>query len=136
MSDIFSKEKRSDVMSKIRSKETKLEVDFRKKLWKAGFRYRKNVSGYFGKPDIFLKKYRTVIFVDSCFWHGCKKHFKMPMTRMEFWETKIGQNKRRDKKVSAHYRKKGWQILRIWEHDLENEKKLSKLFEKISIFIK
>jgi DNA mismatch endonuclease, patch repair protein len=131
MADIFSKEKRSDVMSKIRSKETKLEIEFRKKLWKAGFRYRKNASGYYGKPDVLLKKHKTVIFIDSCFWHGCKKHFKLPTTRMEFWKTKIEQNKKRDKEVNKYFRKKDWQVLRIWEHDLKSEEKILKMIDKI-----
>ena len=74
MTYIFSKNKRSEIMSKVRSKGSKIEIEFRKKLWQAGFRYRKNATKYFGKPDIVLPKYKTVIFIDSCFWHGCKKH--------------------------------------------------------------
>ncbi|NLC30820.1 MAG: very short patch repair endonuclease, partial [Candidatus Moranbacteria bacterium] len=104
MADIFSKKKRSEIMSKVRSKETKMEVEFRKKLWRAGFRYRKNASGQFGKPDVFLSRYKTVIFIDSCFWHGCKKHFKMPSTRIDFWERKIERNRQRDKEVNKYYK--------------------------------
>ncbi|MFA4817425.1 MAG: very short patch repair endonuclease [Parcubacteria group bacterium] len=119
MADIFSKKKRSDIMSKVRSKETGIEIKIRKELWKAGFRYRKNVSGYLGKPDILLKKYKTVIFVDSCFWHGCKKHGSMPQTRKKFWKEKIEQNKERDKEINKHYKKIGWKVVRIWEHDMD-----------------
>jgi DNA mismatch endonuclease (patch repair protein) len=118
MADIFSKKKRSDIMSKVRSKETGIEIKLRKELWKAGYRYRKNVSGYFGKPDILLKKYKAVIFIDSCFWHGCKKHGSTPQTRKKFWKEKIERNKERDKEVSKHYKKIGWKIVRIWEHDI------------------
>ena len=110
MTDIFSQKKRSEVMSKIRSKETKLEVVFRKELWRSGYRYLKNATGWFGKTDILLKKYETVIFIDSCFWHGCKKHFKLPTTRQDFWSEKIERNRRRDKEVTKHYKKMGWRV--------------------------
>jgi DNA mismatch endonuclease (patch repair protein) len=118
MTDIFSKKKRSEIMSKVRSKDSKIEIEFRKRLWKAGFRYRKNSTKYFGKPDIVLPKYKTVIFIDSCFWHGCKKHGSMPQTRKKFWATKIERNKQRDKEVNKYYRKSDWKIFRAWEHDL------------------
>lgn len=108
-------------MSKVRSKDSKIEVDFRKAIWKAGFRYRKNPKGYFGKPDLVLKKYKTVIFIDSCFWHGCKKHYRAPSTRKSYWIPKIERNKQRDKEVNRYYRNKGWLIIRIWEHDLEKK---------------
>lgn len=119
MTDIFSKKKRSEIMSKVRSKDSKIEIEFRKKLWSAGFRYRKNATKYFGKPDLVLRKYKTVIFIDSCFWHGCKKHGSMPQTRKRFWEAKIERNKQRDKEVSKHYKKTGWKIFRIWEHKIK-----------------
>jgi len=121
MTDIFSKKKRSEIMSAVKGKETKLEIGFRKKLWKAGFRYRKNSSKYFGKPDIVLKKFKTVIFIDSCFWHGCKKHGSIPQTRKTFWENKIQRNRERDKEVNQFYKKTDWKVFRIWEHDLENK---------------
>jgi DNA mismatch endonuclease (patch repair protein) len=118
MADIFSKKKRSEIMSKVRNKDSKIEVEFRKKLWAAGYRYRKNATNYFGKPDIVLPKYKTVIFIDSCFWHGCKKHGSIPTTRTKFWTEKIERNKARDKEVNKHYGKEGWRVIRVWEHDL------------------
>lgn len=121
MVDIFSKKKRSDIMSKVRNKETEIEIKLRKELWKAGYRYRKNVSGYFGKPDILLKKYKAVIFMDSCFWHGCKKHGSMPQVRKKFWKEKIERNKERDKEVNKYYKKIGWKVIRIWEHDINRD---------------
>jgi len=121
MMDIFSKKKRSEIMSKVKNKDSKIEVEFRKKLWKAGFRYRKNSAKYFGKPDIVLPKYKTVIFIDSCFWHGCKKHGTIPDTRKDFWSAKIERNKTRDKEVSRYYKKEKWKIFRIWEHDLKKK---------------
>lgn len=128
MADIFSKKKRSEIMSKIKGKETKLEIAFRKELWRSGYRYRKNVSGYFGKPDILLKKYKTVIFTDSCFWHGCKKHFRLPSSKVDYWTNKISRNKKRDKKVDSYYKKNGWNIIRVWEHDRKN---IPKIVEKL-----
>jgi DNA mismatch endonuclease (patch repair protein) len=121
MADIFSKKKRSEIMSKIKNKNSKIEVLFRKKLWKQGFRYRKNSTRYFGKPDIVLPKYKTVIFIDSCFWHGCKKHYYAPVTRKKYWSKKIERNKERDGEVSKYYRERKWNIFRIWEHALSNK---------------
>lgn len=121
MADIFSKTKRSDIMSKVKNKDSKIEITLRKALWEEGYRYRKNSTKYFGKPDIVLPKYKTLIFVDSCFWHGCKKHGSMPATRTEFWEKKIARNKERDKEVNQHYKKEGWQVIRVWEHELKKD---------------
>lgn len=127
MADIFSKKKRSEIMSKVRNKDSKIEIEFRKKLWAVGYRYRKNATNYFGKPDIVLPKYKTVIFIDSCFWHGCKKHGSIPTTRTIFWTDKIERNKARDKEVSRHYKKDGWKVIRVWEHDLHKDIELYKI---------
>lgn len=107
-------------MSHVKSKNSRMETLFRKELWKSGFRYRRNLGKYFGKPDIVLPKHRTVIFIDSCFWHGCKKHCRIPTTRKNYWIQKISRNVARDKKVSKHYKKQGWKIFRVWEHNLKN----------------
>ena len=122
MADTVSKKKRSEIMSNVKSKDSKIEVLFRKALWKKGFRYSKNSSKYFCKPDVVLLKHKTVIFVDSCFWHGCKKHCRIPSVRKKYWIAKIARNKERDKEVSRHYKKQNWKIFRIWEHDLNNKK--------------
>ena len=121
MVDIYSKKKRSEIMSLVRAKETEIEIRFRKELWKLGFRYRKNTRKYFGTPDIVLKKYETVIFIDSCFWHGCKKHGTLPKTRKCFWKNKIKRNIERDWEVSNYYKKSGWHIIRIWEHEIKKD---------------
>lgn len=105
-------------MSKIKSKDTKIEIEFRKAIWKAGFRYRKNPKGYFGKPDLVFQKYKIVIFIDSCFWHGCKKHCRLPSTRKDYWIPKIERNKQRDKEVNRYYKKEGWKVVRVWEHNI------------------
>lgn len=129
MADTVSKKKRSEIMSKVRSKDSKIEVDFRKAIWKAGFRYRKNSTKYFGKPDLVLKKYKTVIFVDSCFWHGCKQHCRLPATNKKYWVDKIERNKERGKEVNHYYRKIGWKVIRVWEHQLQ--KNFDKTIERI-----
>lgn len=132
--DIFSRKKRSEIMSKVRNKDSKIEILFRKEIWEEGFRYRKNPTNYFGKPDLVLKKYKTVIFVDSCFWHGCKRHREFPKTRKKFWENKISGNIKRDKQVNLHYKKTGWKIVRVWEHDVK--KNLSKVVRKVTSNLK
>ena len=121
MTDTVSKKVRSRIMKSIRSNRTKLEEKVSSELWKRGYRFRRNVNNLFGTPDIAIKKYRVVIFIDSCFWHGCKDHCRMPKSNKEFWVEKIEKNKRRDKEVTDYYRQNGWFILRIWEHDLVND---------------
>ncbi len=107
-------------MSRIKSQDSKIETLFRKELWKRGFRYRKNSRKYFGKPDIVLPKYKMAIFIDSCFWHGCKKHCRVPSIRKNYWTQKIARNAARDEEVSKHYKKQDWKIIRIWEHKIKN----------------
>ena len=131
MTDTVSKKKRSEIMSRVRSKDSKMEIAFRKALWNKGFRYSKNSSKYFGKPDLILKKYKTVIFIDSCFWHGCKKHCRMPSTNQKYWIQKIKRNKQRDKEVNKYYKKLGWKIFRIWEHEIQ--KNFDKAISKINL---
>ena len=108
-------------MSRVKDRDSKIEVSFRKQLWGKGFRYLKNSSKYFGKPDIALPKYRTVIFIDSCFWHGCKRHCRIPSVRKDYWTQKIARNVTRDKEVVRHYKKQGRKIFRIWEHELKKD---------------
>ena len=119
--DTVSKAKRSEIMARVRSRDSKMEVSFRKELWRRGFRYLKNSVKYFGKPDVVLPKHETVIFLDSCFWHGCEEHCRLPTTRAKFWKDKIEKNKRRDAEVSEHYERKGWNVIRVWEHDLKKK---------------
>ena len=132
--DFVTAEKRSEMMSKIRSKETSLEIGFRKVLWHSGIRYRKNPKGWFWKPDILIQKRKIAIFLDSCFWHGCPEHFTLPKTRQDFWETKIGKNRERDSLVTEYYEKKWWKVFRFWEHTLKRD--MSKIALKIAEDIK
>jgi len=118
-------------MSRVKSKDSGIEIIFRKELWKNGFRYRKNSSKYFGKPDIVFKKYKTVIFIDSCFWHGCSKHLRMPSSHQKYWKAKIIRNKKRDTEITLYYKKNKWRIIRLWEHDiLQNLQKRINSIEK------
>ena len=136
MSDIFSSQKRSDIMSKISGKNTKPEILVRKFLFSKGFRYRINVKTLPGKPDIVLPKYKTVIFINRCFWHGhnCKKG-KLPSSNIDFWKEKISNNKLRDDKNSDLLIKLGWKVIIIWQCEvskIDNRIKiLNKLLEDI-----
>ena len=129
MADNHSKEIRSMNMSHIRSKDNKPEEIVRKFLFSQGFRYRKNVRSLPGCPDIVLPKYRTVIFVNGCFWHGHQKcrYFVMPKSNTEYWENKINNNIARDKITYESLSKLGWNILIVWECELKKDKRESTL---------
>ncbi|MBT2574907.1 very short patch repair endonuclease [Bacillus sp. ISL-51] len=116
--DNITKEKRSNVMRAVKSKNTKIEQRVCKEIWKKGIRFRKNVKDLKGKPDISIKKYKIVIFIDSCFWHGCSLHGRTPKSNVDFWANKINKNIKRDAEVNEYYNKIGWNIYRIWEHEL------------------
>lgn len=122
MSDIFSPEKRSEIMKKIRSKNTKAEILLRKELFKTGLRYRIHNKKIFGKPDIVFPKIKLAVFVDGDWWHGrnYKKEFKKyPL----FWQEKIKTNMKRDRLVNKRLKKEGWYILRFWQKDVERNPK-------------
>ena len=130
MSDIFSQTKRSDIMSKISSKEPEILV--RKFLFSKGFRYRINVKTLPGKPDIVLPKYKTIIFVNGCFWHGhnCKKG-KLPSSNTDFWKEKISNNKSRDAKNSDLLVKLGWKVIIIWQCEISKIDNRTKILNKL-----
>ena len=134
--DVHSKEVRSYNMSQIRGTKTKPEDLVAKYLFSQGFRYRRNVKSLPGSPDIVLKKYRTVIFVNGCFWHaheGCKR-FVLPDTNREFWQAKLLRNRERDSENYKLLTNLGWKIFIIWECDLKKDKMtatLSKLSNDI-----
>lgn len=108
-------------MSGNRGKDTRMEVKVRKALWAAGYRYRKNNRKLYGTPDISFPGLRVVVFLDSCYWHGCPLHFKLPKTNADFWRQKIGRNIERDADVTRHYVEEGWIILRFWEHQVNDD---------------
>ena len=119
--DIISPERRSALMSRIRGKDTKIELEVRRGLHALGFRYRLGGAGLPGRPDIVLPKHRTVVFVHGCFWHAqhCSL-FRLPKTRTEFWQTKIGANRARDLRQAALLEQAGWHVETVWECELRN----------------
>lgn len=132
MVDNMSKEDRTKTMKSIRS-QSELENRVTRELWRRGYRFRKNVKSLFGKPDISIQKYKIVIFIDSCFWHVCPIHSNRPKNNQEYWEKKLLRNQQRDKEVNNYYLKNGWNIKRIWEHEIKND--LYKVIDDLSIFI-
>ena len=132
MSDIFSFQKRSDIMSKIGGKNTKPEILVRKFLFSKGFRYRINVKTLPGKPDIVLPKYKTVIFINGCFWHGhnCKKG-KLPSSNTDFWKKKISNNKSRDDKNFDLLVKLGWKVIIIWQCEITKTGNRTKILNRL-----
>ena len=135
MADVHSKKTRSFNMSRIRNKDTSPEILVRKFLFSKGFRYRLNVKELPGKPDLVLKMYNTVIFVNGCFWHGHKdcKYFVIPKSRTEWWKAKIAATKQRDSKNYIQLIQMGWNVIVIWECQLKKskEKRLQELVEEL-----
>lgn len=129
--DIWDKHKRSDVMARIRSRDTKPELIVRKFLWSRGYHYRKNVKKLPGSPDIVLRKYGIVIFIHGCFWHGHDSHFQMPKSNVTFWEKKITRNIERDKENKEKLKNQGWRVMTIWECQLRNATRKQTLEEII-----
>jgi DNA mismatch endonuclease (patch repair protein) len=133
VADIWDKNKRSDVMSKIRSKNTKPEILLRSLLFKEGFRFRIHDKNLQGKPDIVLKKYHTVIFVHGCFWHyheDCNEG-RIPDTNSKFWQEKIFKTIERDKQHRKNLMDAGWNVIIVWECELENSRQRQATLSKI-----
>lgn len=121
MPDVFTKEKRSEVMSCIRGRGNKdTELALATIFRTAGITGWRRHQPVFGKPDFIIRKVRLAIFVDGCFWHGCPKHSNLPVNNRPFWRKKLTANQTRDRLVTRTLRKRGWRVLRIWEHELRN----------------
>lgn len=121
MADIFSKQQRSAVMAAVRSKgnkatELKLILILREHGIKGWRRQHRGV----GKPDFVFPKYKLAIFVDGCFWHGCRRHFRMPQENRKYWKNKILRNSQRDRATTRFLRRGGWRVVRLWEHSLKD----------------
>lgn len=122
-------EQRSKNMSNIHSSNTKPEAIVKKFLFSLGFRYRKNVAKLPGKPDIVLPKYKTVIFINGCYWHGhdnCK-YFVLPKSNVEFWQTKIDYNKSRDAMNIEKLTSLGWKVITVWECEIRHGDRIARL---------
>ncbi len=131
-------EERHRCMAAIKGRDTKTEMIVRKYLFSRGLRYRVNVKKLPGSPDIVLRKYGAVIFIDGCFWHGHKgcKYYKLPSTNEDFWKTKIARNMARDYVNNVDLELAGWRVIRIWECDIKTKAKreetLKKLYDEIT----
>lgn len=137
--DKFSAEKRSEIMSRVKGKDTKPEELVRKYLFSKGFRYRKNDRRYPGKPDIVLPKYHTVIFVNGCFWHqheNCKSA-TIPVSNSAYWKEKLQRNIDRDRQTRRQLESDGWHVVVLWECEISSRQKrqarLELLVEEIRI---
>lgn len=133
MADMMTTEQRRKNMQAIKSISL-LEEIVSKELWKNGLRFRRNTKSLLGKPDISIKKYKVVIFIDSCFWHQCPLHGNMPKSNIEYWQKKLNRNKNRDKEVNDYYNNAGWNIKRIWEHEIKKD--LDRVINELSDFIR
>ncbi len=138
MTDIVDTGTRSRMMSRIGPTNTRPEMIIRKGLFKKGYRYRLHSPNLPGKPDLVLSKYRALILVNGCFWHGHSCNlFKWPRTREKFWRNKIGSNRKRDERNIGKYRELGWRVLIVWECSLKGKHRLDTecLIEMISSWI-
>lgn len=118
---MITEQQRHYIMSRIRGKATKPELLVRSWLWKHGYRYRLNVNSVPGRPDIVLRRYRTAIFVNGCFWHGHEKcgKYSVPKSNTEFWMAKVTRNRERDQRNYKELHDAGWQVIVIWECQLK-----------------
>lgn len=116
-------EQRSRCMSHIRSRDTKPEMLVRKFLFSKGLRYRVNVRYLPGTPDLVFRKYKVVVFVNGCFWHGHEgcKYYRLPKSNVDFWQTKIERNIARDAATDSELQAQGWRIIRVWECELKSK---------------
>ncbi len=133
MTDVFSKSKRSWIMSRVKSFDTKPEVIVRSLLHRLGYRFRLHRKSLPGTPDIVLPKYHTVIFVHGCFWHrhrGCK-YSSTPKDNVEYWIQKFETNKQRDKLHKKKLENLGWKVIVIWECQVRNIEQLSRRLQKV-----
>lgn len=132
MADVFSKHKRSEVMSRIRSRDTAPERAVRSMLHRKGYRFRLHVRSLPGSPDVVLVRLRTAVFVHGCFWHrhrGCRFAY-VPKSRPGFWSNKFSSNVARDSRARAELRRLGWRVLVIWECELGSPEKLSRRLDR------
>ena len=137
MTDIFSILKRSRIMASVKGKDTKPEMIVRKYLFSKGLRYRLHDKKLPGSPDIVLPKYKTVIFVNGCFWHGHEgcKNYRLPKSNEFYWEQKIRRNKARDIANEFVLQSQGWNVINIWECEIKNIKERLTNLEKLYLEI-
>jgi len=135
LSDVFTPEKRSQIMARISGKNTKPEIAVRKLVHSLGFRFRIHDSKLPGKPDIVLSRHRKIIFVNGCFWHGhsgCSRS-KIPHTNPIFWKDKISKNIIRDERIRRKLRREGWRTMTVWQCEMGDTEKLT---QRIARYLK
>ncbi|QUI93565.1 DNA mismatch endonuclease Vsr [Prevotella denticola] len=123
--DTLLRQQRHDNMAAVKGRDTKPEMIVRKYLWRCGFRYRVNSPRLPGHPDIVLRKYRTCIFVNGCFWHGHEgcRYYVVPKTHTDFWVKKVARNKERDRREQQQLARMGWHCITVWECELKKGKR-------------
>jgi DNA mismatch endonuclease (patch repair protein) len=132
VADVFSKAKRSQIMSRVRghgNKATELAMVMLLRQYHI-VGWRRNVH-LFGNPDFVFTKHRVAVFVDGCFWHGCPKHGSRPSSNRTFWQKKLGRNKIRDRLVNRTLKARGWRVLRIWQHELREPSRVARRIAKL-----
>jgi len=127
---------KSEQMARVRTKSTEPEIVLRRAIWIRGFRYRLHPK-IPGRPDFVFTRTRIAVFVDGCFWHGCPRHGTLPATNRQFWQLKMAGNVAPDRRVNAQLAAAGWQVVRIWEHQIEQNldrtvRKVLKILERPS----
>ena len=138
MTDYLDTAQRSSLMSRVKNRDTEIEIIIRSMLHRRGFRFRKNVSQLPGRPDVVLSRYGAVIFIHGCFWHGhltCSKG-KLPATRVDFWSKKIHTNQKRDQRIQTQLANLGWRIAVIWECAYSNKTRSERSTDILSKWIK
>ena len=118
MTDVFTPKKRSEIMSKIRSKNTMVEILVFKELQRHKIYFQKHYKRAVGSPDIALPRKKKAVFIDGDFWHGCQFSKQKKRLPKKYWQEKIENNIKRDKRIKAKLKREGWQVLRVWEHDI------------------
>lgn len=129
--DILTKKQRSYCMSKVKGRNTNIEIIFRRLMWSKGEKgYRVNNPKVFGKPDIFFGKRKIAVFIDGCFWHKCPACRSIPKSNFDFWDEKLNKNAKRDQEVNKKLRKNGIKAIRFWGHELENN--IEKCYKRLT----
>lgn len=127
MADVFTKKKRSQVMSAIRGTGNKdTELVLAKMLRRNKIKGWRRNQPLVGRPDFTFQRERVILFVDGCFWHFCPKHGRNPGSNQSYWTKKLARNKKRDRMVARELRNAGWQVVRIWEHELANPERIAR----------
>lgn len=132
MTDVFSKQKRSDIMSRVAPRgNVTTELAFMHILRRAGLRGWRRHPKLTGRPDFVFRSQRIAIFVDGCFWHGCTRCRSVPVGNRRFWEDKLRYNRQRARVVNKALRQSGWSVLRFWEHEMKSEKRVLAKLRKV-----